>query len=59
MMMRLSLFQQAIVAGSRVFKLLDEEELAPSQGRESTLKIEDGEIEFRTLAFPMTELGMF
>ncbi|AIE59776.1 ABC transporter ATP-binding protein [Bacillus methanolicus] len=51
MMMRLSLFQQAIVAGSRVFKLLDEEELAPSQGRESTLKIEDGEIEFRNVSF--------
>ncbi|MEH7305304.1 ABC transporter ATP-binding protein [Neobacillus drentensis] len=51
MMMRLSLYQQAIVAGSRVFKLLDEEELAPSQKEEKNLSIEHGKIEFKDLSF--------
>jgi ATP-binding cassette, subfamily B, multidrug efflux pump len=51
MMMRLSMYQQAIVAGSRVFKLLDEKELAPLQGGDETLKIEEGEIEFRNVSF--------
>ncbi|MEH7438054.1 ABC transporter transmembrane domain-containing protein [Neobacillus drentensis] len=51
MMMRLSLYQQAIVAGSRVFKLLDEENLAPVQKEERTLSIEEGKIEFKNLSF--------
>ncbi|MFP5106239.1 ABC transporter ATP-binding protein [Neobacillus sp. C211] len=51
MMMRLSLYQQAIVAGSRVFKLLDEEELAPIQKEERTNSIEKGMIEFKNLSF--------
>jgi len=51
MMMRLSLYQQAIVAGSRVFKLLDEVELAPDQKEEKTISIEEGKIEFRNLSF--------
>ena len=51
MMMRLSLYQQAIVAGSRVFKLLDEEELAPPQSEEKTISIEEGKIEFKNLSF--------
>ncbi|MGF6950978.1 ATP-binding cassette subfamily B multidrug efflux pump [Neobacillus sp. B4I6] len=51
MMMRLSLYQQAIVAGSRVFKLLDEEELAPIQKEEQTNSIEKGMIEFKNLSF--------
>ncbi|WML56682.1 ABC transporter transmembrane domain-containing protein [Neobacillus sp. PS2-9] len=51
MMMRLSLYQQAIVAGSRVFKLLDEEDLAPAQKEEKTLSIEEGKIEFKNLSF--------
>ncbi|MDQ0199874.1 ABC transporter ATP-binding protein [Neobacillus ginsengisoli] len=51
MMMRLSLYQQAIVAGSRVFKLLDERELAPSQNAEKTKSIEKGKIEFKNLSF--------
>jgi ATP-binding cassette subfamily B multidrug efflux pump len=51
MMMRLSLYQQAIVAGSRVFKLLDEEELAPIQKEERTIFIEKGMIEFKNLSF--------
>lgn len=51
MMMRLSLYQQAIVAGSRVFRLLDEEELAPDQNEEKNLSIEEGKIEFKDVSF--------
>ncbi|WP_160719838.1 ABC transporter ATP-binding protein [Bacillus sp. USDA818B3_A] len=51
MMMRLSLYQQAIVAGSRVFTLLDEEELAPAQKQEKGLMIEQGKIEFKDVSF--------
>ncbi|MEH7335276.1 ABC transporter transmembrane domain-containing protein [Neobacillus drentensis] len=51
MMMRLSLYQQAIVAGSRVFKLLDEQELEPAQNDEKERAIEKGKIEFKDLSF--------
>ncbi|MDN3014642.1 ABC transporter transmembrane domain-containing protein [Paenibacillus sp. BSR1-1] len=51
MMMRLSLYQQAIVAGSRVFKLLDEQELAPAQNEDKERTIEKGKIEFKDLSF--------
>lgn len=51
MMMRLSMYQQAIVSGARVFKLLDEEELAPAQGEIEALTIEKGKIEFQDLSF--------
>ncbi|WP_066065213.1 ABC transporter ATP-binding protein [Neobacillus soli] len=51
MMMRLSLYQQAIVAGSRVFRLLDEEELAPAQKDAQVKSIEKGKIEFKDLSF--------
>ncbi|TWT09192.1 ABC transporter ATP-binding protein [Planomicrobium sp. CPCC 101079] len=49
-MQRLSIFQQAIVAASRVFALLDEEDLAPRQ--ENALgTITSGKIEFRNVTF--------
>ncbi|WHY03492.1 ABC transporter transmembrane domain-containing protein [Neobacillus sp. DY30] len=51
MMMRLSLYQQAIVAGARVFRILDMQELAPGQLEESNLSIEEGRIEFKNLTF--------
>lgn len=51
MMMRLSLYQQAIVAGSRVFNLLDNKELAPAQEEENSISIEKGKIEFKDLCF--------
>ncbi|PAE32481.1 ABC transporter ATP-binding protein [Bacillus sp. 7884-1] len=51
MMMRLSLYQQAIVAGARVFRILDKQELAPGQNDESNLSIEKGRIEFKNLTF--------
>jgi ATP-binding cassette, subfamily B, multidrug efflux pump len=51
MMMRLSLYQQAIVAGARVFRLLDTDELAPAQDEETTNPIQEGKIEFKNLTF--------
>ncbi|WP_438824145.1 ABC transporter ATP-binding protein [Bacillus sp. JJ1503] len=51
MMMRLSMYQQAIVAASRVFKLVDETELAPKQPENEKKQILDGEIEFRNVSF--------
>jgi ATP-binding cassette, subfamily B, multidrug efflux pump len=51
MMMRLSMYQQAIVAASRVFKLLDEEELAPAQTGTEAKRINDGKIEFKDVCF--------
>lgn len=50
MMQKLSLYQQAIVAGSRVFRLLDEEELAPEQMGEKQV-IAEGRIEFKDVSF--------
>ncbi|WP_175989126.1 ABC transporter ATP-binding protein [Bacillus sp. Marseille-Q1617] len=52
-MMRLSLFQQAIVASSRVFTLLDEEEVSPSQSSENGVshEIEEGQIAFKDVTF--------
>lgn len=49
-MSHLSMYQQAIVSASRVFKLMDEEEKAPSQQDEGN-KIVHGEIEFRNVSF--------
>jgi ATP-binding cassette, subfamily B, multidrug efflux pump len=51
MMMRLSLYQQAIVAGSRVFMLLDDAELAPAQNVEKQNSIDKGKIEFKNVSF--------
>lgn len=50
-MQRLSIFQQAIVAASRVFKLLDENDLTPEQQNKETAKIESGKIEFKNVTF--------
>ena len=49
-MQRLSIFQQAIVAASRVFALLDEEDLVPAQAGTAG-EIRKGEIEFRNVTF--------
>lgn len=51
MMQRLSSFQQAIVAGSRVFKVLDEGELAPEQHEGNSYMINEGKIEFKDVSF--------
>lgn len=50
-MQRLSMFQQAIVAASRVFKLMDETELAPAQNETVQNIINEGEIEFNNVSF--------
>jgi ATP-binding cassette, subfamily B, multidrug efflux pump len=50
-MQRLSMYQQAIVAASRVFKLLDDKDIAPEQPVVSEKTIEDGKIEVRNLSF--------
>ncbi|QHJ72443.1 ABC transporter ATP-binding protein [Planococcus halotolerans] len=49
-MQRLSIFQQAIVAASRVFDLLDETDEAPAQ-KEAAAEITEGRIEFRNVSF--------
>ncbi len=51
MMFRLSMFQQAIVAASRVFRIIDEKEVAPHQESNQNLQIKNGEIEFRNVSF--------
>ncbi|GGK13908.1 ABC transporter ATP-binding protein [Caldalkalibacillus thermarum] len=51
MMMRLAQLQQALVAGERVFGLLDEAELAPSQQGSGNPVISAGHIEFRNVTF--------
>lgn len=50
-MQRLSIFQQAIVAASRVFALMDDTDLEPKQNDVKNAKIQDGEIEFRNVSF--------
>ena len=51
MMMRLSMYQQAIVSASRVFTLLDEKELAPIAQSKNNHPISKGEIEFKNVTF--------
>lgn len=45
------MYQQAIIAASRAFALLDEKELAPAQEDNLSDGIKEGEIEFRNLSF--------
>ncbi|KGR77768.1 ABC transporter ATP-binding protein [Ureibacillus manganicus] len=49
-MERLAFYQQAIVAASRVFELLDDPEIEPSQ-IESKAEIKEGRIEFNNVTF--------
>lgn len=49
-MERLAIFQQALVAASRVFMLLDDQELEPAQ-QNSSEKISNGLIEFKNITF--------
>ena len=51
MMRQLTMYQQAIIAAGRVFRLLDETEMAPEQKNAVGTKIIDGEIEFRDVSF--------
>ncbi|WP_110111885.1 ABC transporter transmembrane domain-containing protein [Bacillus sp. CGMCC 1.16541] len=51
MMMRLSIYQQAIIAASRVFQVLDEKEVAPNGSNNADGKINMGEVEFKDVTF--------
>ncbi|PSL51309.1 ATP-binding cassette subfamily B protein [Salsuginibacillus halophilus] len=51
MMARLSIFQQAIVAAGRVFKLIDHDEPAPPKRYEGNPQITRGRIEFKNVSF--------
>ena len=50
-MQRLSIFQQAIVSASRVFKLMDDNDMEPEQQIVKNAEIGDGKIEFRNVSF--------
>ncbi|WP_163102226.1 ABC transporter ATP-binding protein [Peribacillus alkalitolerans] len=49
-MMRLSMYQQSIIAASRVFQVLDDQTLVPVQ-QNLPLSIEEGSLEFRNISF--------
>ncbi len=51
MMMRLSIFQQAIVSAGRVFTVMDEVEFAPVKIGDETPSISGGKIEFKDVSF--------
>ncbi len=55
MMMRLSLFQQAIVSAGRVFKLMDHKMYAPAKHGSDSPAINDGVIEFKNVSFSYDE----
>ncbi|MBO0600167.1 ABC transporter ATP-binding protein [Sporosarcina sp. E16_3] len=50
-MQRLSIFQQAMVAASRVFKLMDDPDMEPEQLDSNQAEILSGKIEFRDVSF--------
>ncbi|MHA6259574.1 ABC transporter ATP-binding protein [Sporosarcina sp. CAU 1771] len=50
-MQRLSIFQQAIIAASRVFRLLDDDDEEPTQKVLKNSSIKDGKIEFNDVSF--------
>lgn len=51
MMDTMTMFQDGIVAGKRIFRILDETEFEPKQDEKSDLKIEEGKIEFKHVSF--------
>ncbi|MBC1499960.1 ABC transporter ATP-binding protein [Listeria weihenstephanensis] len=50
-MERLAMYQEAITAASRVFRIMDGTELAPAQEDEEDLVIEKAKIEFKNVTF--------
>ncbi|MDN4608680.1 ABC transporter ATP-binding protein [Sporosarcina highlanderae] len=50
-MQRLSIFQQALVSASRVFKLMDDPDMEPAQKETVNKEIQKGTIEFRNVTF--------
>lgn len=51
MMDFLSVFTDGMVAGSRIIKILDHEELAPQQNEAANETIQEGKIEFKNVSF--------
>lgn len=51
MMDYLSVFQDGLVAGNRILKIMDHEELAPAQNEGASEKITEGKVEFRNVSF--------
>ncbi|TYR81141.1 ATP-binding cassette domain-containing protein [Priestia megaterium] len=51
MMQRLSMYQQAMVASSRVFELMDETDEAPAFSADNSLSIKEGVVEFKGVTF--------
>ncbi|REI03888.1 ABC transporter ATP-binding protein [Staphylococcus felis] len=47
----LNLFQQAVVSASRVFKMMDDDTLEPTQNIDSLAKVTEGKIEFKNVYF--------
>ncbi|WP_432364019.1 ABC transporter ATP-binding protein [Sporosarcina sp. UB5] len=50
-MQRMSIFQQALVSASRVFKLMDDPDMEPAQQESEHTEIKEGTIEFRNVTF--------
>ncbi|MBC2389881.1 ABC transporter ATP-binding protein [Listeria booriae] len=50
-MERLAMYQEAITAASRVFRIMDGTELAPEQNAKDNLTIENAKIEFKDVTF--------
>lgn len=50
-MQRMSIFQQALVSASRVFKLMDDPDMEPLQHDAKQKKVQDGTIEFKNVTF--------
>lgn len=50
-MERLAMYQEAITAASRVFRIMDGTELAPEQDTKDNLTIENAKIEFKDVTF--------
>lgn len=51
LMDQLTIFQDGIVSGRRIFRILDEDEYAPTQGSDKSLQVEQGKIEFKHVSF--------
>ncbi|REH96304.1 ABC transporter ATP-binding protein [Staphylococcus felis] len=47
----LNLFQQAVVSASRVFKMMDDDTLEPTQNIDNLAKVTEGKIEFKNVSF--------
>ncbi|MBD7985936.1 ABC transporter ATP-binding protein [Sporosarcina sp. Sa2YVA2] len=50
-MQRMSIFQQALVSASRVFKLMDDPDMEPSQQDSEQKEVQEGTIEFKNVTF--------